>query len=386
MTENCALILGDYINGYAIVKELFDNNVENIIVVTYNKKLAYFSSMVKESYEIKQSKNDLLSILNTLKRTYSKLILFPTDDWFVEQITELEYHIQDFCFIPFNPSNSLECSNKVIQYEFCEKYEIPFPKTISINTKQDFEKIYDINYPLIIKPVVRNDLSIDVFRSRLFQNSIDLEQGIPDLSRLIDHGIRFLISEVVPGKSHGNIYAYSAYISKDGQILNEWAGRKLSQYPDDYGVFSSASNEAPDVILEQGRKLVLSMGITGFCEPEFKFDYRDGLYKLMEVNLRSMMWNEVGRISGVNLHYTQWRYANDLSIPKYIQDRSKKVILFYYKHELLNLIFQKDYSMIFKSLWKEPNKYWAGCYKNDFKPIYKNLIITLKTIISRFKK
>ena len=60
-----------------------------------------------------------------------------------------------------------------------------------------------------------------------------------------------MASEIIPGDG-SNIYAYVGYRSKSGKIINEWTGRKLSQYPDDFGVFSSASNEAPDDVLIQG--------------------------------------------------------------------------------------------------------------------------------------
>ncbi len=202
----------------------------------------------------------------------------------------------------------------------------------------------------------------------------------------IDNGVKFLLSEIIPGISHGNIYAYSAYVSKDGKILNEWVGRKLSQYPDDYGVFSSASNEAPEEIWIQGRKLVKEMNLFGFCEPEFKYDHRDGQYKLMEVNLRSMMWNEVGARSGVKLHYTQWCYANDLTIPIYVQDQITKVVLFYFKHEILNLFFQKGYRPIFQSIWKNNKLIWAGCYKGDYRPLVKNIKVTIRTFLKRILK
>ena len=61
----------------------------------------------------------------------------------------------------------------------------------------------------------------------------------------LDSGIKFLASEIIPG-GENCIYAYVAYRDMNGKILNEWTGKKLAQYPDDFGVFASASNEAPE--------------------------------------------------------------------------------------------------------------------------------------------
>jgi len=381
--SSCAVVLGDYVNGYAIVRELYEEGIREIVVITYNKKLAFYSNKVFDAIEIDQCREDLLRALNGLNKRFDKLILFPTDDWFVEQLVIIENEIINFAFIPFNTSNAIESSNKVYQYQCCEKADIPYPKTISIRQIEDLLRVNDLTYPVIMKPVVRNDLSDNVFRSMVFKSEKDIDGFRQELSKLLSLGLSFLVSEIVPGSSHGSIYAYSAYVDKNGSILNEWVGRKLSQYPDDYGVFSSASNEAPEEIWEQGRKLVKELNIYGFCEPEFKFDFRDGKYKLMEVNLRSMMWNEVGARSGVKLHYTQWCYANNMTIPSYTQNQSDKIVLMYYKHELLNLMFLKGYFPIFKSIWKNKTIYWAGCYKNDFSPIWNNIKLTARTIIKR---
>src|SRR5690606_14677023 len=128
------------------------------------------------------------------------------------------------------------------------------------------------------------------------------------LKDFIGQGVEFIASEFVPGDDT-NIYAYTCYRSQDGTIQNEWTGKKLTQYPDNYGVFCSASNEATSEVLEQGRALVKALDAYGIIEPEFKYDMRDQKFKLMEVNLRSMMWHRTGTISGVRLHKSMYDYA-----------------------------------------------------------------------------
>ena len=61
---------------------------------------------------------------------------------------------------------------------------------------------------------------------------------------------------------------------------------------------------APDIVREQGQKLLKVMDLKNLS-PEFKFAERDGKYKLMEINLRSMMWHklEYGGVN-INIHNT----------------------------------------------------------------------------------
>src|SRR5690606_33540219 len=101
-----------------------------------------------------------------------------------------------------------------------------------------------------------------------------------------------------------------------------------------------------------GRKLVEAMDVVGIVEPEFKFDQRDGQYKLMEVNLRSMMWHRLGNLCGVRLQLSQWRNALGLNVVRDKQEINRKVHLVYMKHEILNLISSREYFSIFrKNMW-----------------------------------
>ncbi|GAA4320978.1 hypothetical protein [Compostibacter hankyongensis] len=376
-----AVVLGGYINAYAIINELHKKGIQEIALISYTKKIACFSNKIKKVCIIKQTTENLSNCLMRLGKEVGKLILYPTDDWFLEQIVKIEPLIKDFTFIPFNTKNFNLTANKVIQYKYCEQLSVPYPRTIGIQNKTDWDSITKLAFPIIIKPSHREDLNQKIFRSKLIKDQEDLLLNIGSINLLLEEGVDFLASEVIPGSSNGNIYAYCSYVDENGNILNEWGGRKLSQYPNDYGVFSSASNEVPEIVMQQGRSLVKGMNIHGFCEPEFKYDYRDGKYKLMEVNLRSMMWNEVGRLSGVNLHYTQWCYARGEKPPVELQNRKKPIVLIYYKHELINLFIRKNYWSTFKQICKKKNKYWAGIDLKDWKPFMHDLFHTLKLLI-----
>lgn len=385
-TKSCAVVLGGYINGYAIINELHSKGVREIALFTNHRQLAFFSNKAKKKFIILKTKEDLLQKLESLKKEYDLLVLFPTDDWYVEQLALLEPTINNFTFIPFNTHTVKHCSNKFVQYDFCKRLNIPFPKTVLLNKPYNFQDVQLLDFPIIVKPVVRNDLMFDVFRSKRFQTADELSNFNPYLIKYMDSGYEFIASEIIPGTSSGNIYAYCAYTDKKGNILNEWGGRKLSQHPDDYGIFSSASSEVPDIVMQQGRTLVTAMNLYGFCEPEFKYDECDGKYKLTEVNLRSMMWNELGTRSGVFLHYTQWCYATGQEIPVYKQLNGVNTVLIYYKHEILNLLFRKKYWPIFKKIIGNRNKYWSGIYKGDLSPFFHDMLSTIKSIVSTLLK
>ena len=376
--KNIALILGGHINGYTIVKELCEQDIKNIAVFDRGRSLARFSKKVVFRGKIDTTPESLLRQINKLHEKYESIVVFPTDDLHLENLHEIQGQICEFCYLPFNPENLIECTDKFYQYQICEQIGVPYPKTVSARKKDDLSNIPELTFPLLVKPSTRKDLTFDVFRSLYLETENDYAKAKSQLSKFIQQGVEFVVSEYIPGDDT-NIYAYTCFRSQEGEILNEWIGKKLTQYPDNYGVFCSSSNEAPEDVLTQGRALVEAFNAFGIVEPEFKYDYRDGKYKLMEVNLRSMMWHRTGSISGVKLHETQYNYATGRPITNYQQDRAKKVHFVLMLHEIPNLIARKGYWKHFKyNVSGGDKRVWAIFEGQDLKPFFYSLFLLLK--------
>ena len=192
------------------------------------------------------------------------------------------------------------------------------------------------------------------------------------------------MSEYIPGEDN-NIYAYTCFRSQDNEILNEWVGKKLSQHPDQFGNFSSATNTFNNEVYEQGRLLIEALNSYGIIQTEFKYDYRDKNYKLMEVSLRSDMWHRTGCVSGVKLNGTQYNYAIGKDVNKYNQDQNKSYHFVFMLHEISNLISRNNYWKVFKyNVWGGDKRFWAIFEWQDMKPFFYSLwefLITMVAII-----
>lgn len=382
--SHCVLVLGGYVNGYSIIQELYEKKVREIILFGYSRELATYSNKINKFVLIDKTPESLYREIKKLHKEYEKIIIFPTDDLQLENLHELHDNIKSFCFLPFNPENLQECLDKYVQYSYCEKLSIPYPKTVYIHEKKDLENIELIQYPILIKPNKREDLKGKVFRNLKIENPEDLNKVRQSIETYLDAGIKFLASEIIPGDDDC-IYAYVAYRDMNGKILNEWTGKKLAQYPDNFGVFSSASNEAPEDILLQGRKLLCGMDIKGIAQPEFKYDLRDKKYKLMEINLRSMMWHRVGNLSGVNLQYSQYLNALGEKVDSQVQVKNKDIHYCYLKYEIMNLIGRRKYIHTFLKNFIDSDETHISVYdKKDIKPFLKDCIDTVKSIIGKF--
>lgn len=381
-SKTIALVLGGHINGYSIVKELYEEGVSNIAVFHYGRSLAGFSNKVDYVGTIDKTKKSLLENIEKLSKSFDSIIIFPTDDMQLENLNAIHNEIKAYCYLPFNHLNILETLDKSNQYAICEESGVPYPKTLYAKIKSDLQNIDALTFPLLIKPSVRKDLTTKVFRTLYLTSFEQYEAKKIELADFIDSGVEFLISEYIPGDDT-NIYAYTCFRSQDGNILNEWVGKKLTQYPDNYGVVCSASNENHPTVVKQGRLIVNSLNAYGIVEPEFKFDSRDGKFKLMETNLRSMMWNRVGCISGVKLHKSLYLYANKKKNIKYSQVTKERIHFVLMLHEIPNLIARRGYWKYFKhNVFGGDERVWAVFESSDIKPFLYSLYLLTKLGVS----
>jgi D-aspartate ligase len=381
---DCCLVLSGYVNGYSIIRELSKQGIRNIVVFDTQKSLAAYSNKIQKFVRIDPSVQSLYQAIHDLHQEFDRIILFPTSERHLEQLHELYDKIESYCFLPFNRQNLLASISKINQYEHCEKSGVPYPQSVTIRHEHQLDQLLRLPFPIIVKPSHRDNERNDVFRHLVLNTPDDYESCKDVIQGYLAKGVTFLASEIIPGDS-SNIYAYVGYRSKQGVILNEWTGKKLSQYPNHFGVFASASNQAPPEVLHQGRKLLEAMDLYGICEPEFKYDSRDGTYKLMEINLRPMMWNRVGSLSGVNLMYTQYLDARGEKTVKEQQDQTRDLHFVYGKYELLS--FLKG-TISFKTLWKNlfcsDKTYFAVFDVQDIKPFWADILHSLRILFRKF--
>lgn len=377
-----ALVLGGHVNGYSIIKELYQHDIKNIALFDLGKSLARYSNKVMYRARIDKTSQCLLSEIRQLHKSYSYIVIYPTDDLQLENLFAIYDQIKDFCYVPFNPKNLMNCLDKAYQYKVCEGIAVPCPKAISIKKLIDLENIDQFIFPLVIKPATRKDLVLDVFRILYLETENDYLRQKKSLTAYIEQGFEFVVSEYIPGDDT-NIYAYTCFRSQQGEILNSWTGKKLTQYPDNYGVFSSASNQAPEIIEQQGQALANALDAYGIIEPEFKYDFRDGKFKLTEINLRSMMWHRIGYASGVMLHKTQFNYATRQLTKKTLQNKAESIHFVLMLHEVPNLIARKGYWKYFKyNVFSGDRRVWAIFEWQDLKPFFYSLTLLSKMAVS----
>lgn len=382
MSKNkvCSLVLGGHVNGYSIITELYSHGIKELVLFDYGRSIARYSNKIVSVSSLSPCLSDLKDKIIRLTDDYDYIVIFPTDDKQLEMLANIYNEISSFCYIPINEKSLKKALDKSYQYQVCEEIGVPYPRSKNIEDSISVSDLENLTFPIIIKPITRQDLSIPVFRNLYLEDLDTLSQNLSLINSHLKNGVGFLASEFVPGDDT-NIYAYTCFKDKNGDIKSEWAGKKLTQYPDNYGVVCSASNEFAEEVLEQGRRLVSELDVCGVIEPEFKYDNRENSFKLMEVNLRSMMWNKVGSSSGVNLHVSLFKSAIKEDVIRYEQETKDSIHTVLMLHEIPNLLTRKGYLKHFKhNVFGSKRRVWMIFDKGDIKPFLYSLLVLFKMI------
>lgn len=109
-----------------------------------------------------------------------------------------------------------------------------------------------------------------------------------------------LAQEVIPGPDSNLVY-WCGFVGPERRVGGRLVGRKRRIVPIHYGSATFVELvDAPDVE-DQCERFLTALGYEGLCGIELKHDPRDGVAKLIEVNPRYSLWDDIGVPVGVDL-------------------------------------------------------------------------------------
>ena len=173
----------------------------------------------------------------------------------------------------------------------------------------------DCPFPVILKPACREALN-EFTHAKAWK--ADGRQSLAALYRraapLAGSG-GVIIQSWIPG--HGEAQFSYAGLWNGGKAVASLIARRRRQYPLDFGRSSTFVETVEQAEVEAlASQFLESLGYSGVAEIEFKYDRRDGRYKLLDVNGRFWTWNGLGGIAGVDFPYLAWRQALGLDVPR----------------------------------------------------------------------
>jgi len=253
-----------------------------------------------------------------------RAVLVPCSDDWTRAIAELPEHLKDrFPASVACPRIVQTMTDKWLFASALEVLDIPRPRTWLLHSMDEMAALDDASYrDMFLKPLDSQEFARR-YRAKAFRlngRSHALEI-MASLERNGKNGFPILLQEYIPGTTV-RYYLVDGFVDRKGCIRALIARRRLSQYPPHFGNSSRSQTISLDQVggaVESLQKLWSALPYRGIFDAEFKYDARDGLFKILEVNARPWWFIEFATRCGVDL--CGMAYADALGRPVETVDR-----------------------------------------------------------------
>lgn len=296
-----ALVLSLSASGVAVARSLAAHKV-SVYGADHQFAAGLFSRYIKKpnfGYQVALDNNFLENLIIFAEAKKLKPVLLPSDDRFMEFVSH-HYDILKEHFILQESLKPDVCQlflDKKIFYELCGQHNIKYPKTAFITGQESVgDIIHKIRFPMILKPHIIHKWKRKLRGQKviMIRNKEELEIVLNQWRDNLEH---MVIQEVIEGKE-SDIWIFKGYFNQHGEIIDFFTGRKLRQYPPGFGSASLAESASNDKIAEISIDFLTQLKFQGLCGTELKYDHRDNEYKIIEINIRPQLWDDLMRVAG----------------------------------------------------------------------------------------
>ncbi len=309
------ILLGSDINVYGMARSFHE-----AYGITSEAHSAGFLSATKYSkivnvhaHEEFDEPEGFIKAMRQLKEQYKddprQLILVPCGDTYTEMVARYKAELMPRFVCPTVDYDLQQIlSNKVLFYETCEKYELPYPQTMII-TKTEFEKKQAIelpfDLPVALKPansVEYLDIQFEGRKKAFILYSVAEVNDV--LKKIYQAGYtsEMICQNFIPGDD-SRMRVLNAYVDRNHKVRMMCLGHPLLEdpTPQSVGNYVAIMPDYNEKIYDQIKQFLETIHYTGFANFDMKYDERDGEYKLFEINLRQGRSSFYVTLGGYNL-------------------------------------------------------------------------------------
>lgn len=308
------VIIGTDLNAYGVART-FHMAYGVVSKIFGNKKLLMVDhSKICDVTEVEGFTQDAVMVHTLIQyakeHPEKKLILFAASEQYVFRILSHYTALQDYYIIPYTkPELGLLLSDKMNFYEYCETYQLAYPKALEIKRETYEEFTTDLSFPLVLKPSESSDYFDLSFEGKekayILQDASALKKALKDIYGH-GYGHNMILQEYVAGDV-SNEYVMNVYADQKGKVRLMSLGRILIEdpQPDMRGNYVAIVSPQKDPrvtkLYEDIKRFLETIEFTGIANFDFKVDDKDGLFKVFEINMRQGRSSFFSTLAGANL-------------------------------------------------------------------------------------
>jgi D-aspartate ligase len=324
-----AVVLGGAHGSLAIARSLGRRGIP-VWLVTADNPLASFSRYVARSLHWRGPRADgALDFLLELGRRHGLhgWVVFAGSDEDLQFVARNHAALGALFTLTATPWDQVRWAyDKRSMNARAAELRIARPRTCYPRSRDDLAPL-GIPFPVVLKATVREGRNrfVDAKAWRV-DDERTLLARYEKAKSLVGPG-SIMIQELIPGDGTAQL-SYAALWDR-GKPIAWLVARRRRQFPIAFGFTSTFVETIGRSSIEaEACRFLASLDYSGLVEIEFKYDAREGSYKILDVNARCWTWIAIGSAAGIDFPALQWRLAAGEAITPHRARRDARWLYF----------------------------------------------------------
>ena len=308
MKKNAVIVIGGGVNGLGIVRNIGRYGID-VLCIIEKEDFACKSKYIKQSIVYSELISNHESVFNLFEKIletndYEKYVIIPVSDQFVDFFARNKQKLKPNMLVNIPDSEIIDILiNKNRFYSLLQTLNIPHPKTYSLKDIKNIDEILEcLDFPFFLKPFKSHEFRAEFNGQKGFTIN-DTNDWYEKIKIISQKTIPVVVNEIIPGNSKNHFFI-DGYCNQNGNIQSLFTRRRIHMHPLDWGNSTSMVSIPINQIqpaVEDLKRLLKHINYYGIFSAEVKYDYRDNLYKFIEINARSWWYNMFPTHCGTNI-------------------------------------------------------------------------------------
>jgi D-aspartate ligase len=273
-----------------IVRSLGRAGVATVIAHPDRRTPAFYSRHCRKRFLCKinggPAEEAVAQLASIAQNMGGRPILLPTTDEMAMFVASNSAALEKWFLLPKQNANLVHTlCNKKEMYKVAQELGLATPRTVFPESRAEVEKFArDATFPVVVK---------GIFGLKLRKISGKTMFIVQSQKELLEKYDRFedpqhpnlMLQEYIGGPEDAS-WVFNGYFNQDSECIFGSTGRKIRQCPVYAGVTSLGVCEHNRELEESTKAFLKKLGYRGIVDIDYRFDQRDGQYKVLDVNPR----------------------------------------------------------------------------------------------------
>jgi predicted ATP-grasp superfamily ATP-dependent carboligase len=228
---------------------------------------------------------EIFQTLRELSEAIGRSILIPADDAASVFVDDHMDALEPYFLLPRQPVGLARAlSSKQGMYELCQQHGVPTPVSVFPQSEADvLGYVETTEFPIVLKCINAGDAPSSAPRVLIAESRDELLAGYREMGTPGESNV--MLQEYIPGTPE-TVWMFNGYFDEASSCRIGFTGKKIRQSPPYTGATTLGECVANATVQDTTVRFMQAIGYRGILDIGYRFDARDGQYKLLDVNPR----------------------------------------------------------------------------------------------------